>query len=312
MSDVPFYYDYINAENSQVNPSYIHASNTKLSRYYRRDLLQTAMSPYKITVPKWWNKDYFLYTLFCKGYIAVINTDRFGVIPQDCNLGGYDVFYGPAYATISNPLLKGNMRPRINVECSLIKLQPDYGGILDTVSYYADMMALCSESAAANTLAAKLAYVFAAGNKSSAESFKKMMDAVSSGEIAVVLDKALNDPATGTPTWQLFNTHLGETFIAPDLLDLIIRWKQRFCTEMGIPNTNTTKRERLTDDEVNSNNVETVARCAVWMDSLKDGFEKTRQMFGFTRDELNIEWRFPEMEVDTYESETVNNGAILR
>lgn len=288
----PFFYDYINAETSRFNPSTIHCTNTKLSRFFQRELLQTAMSVFRFTLPKTWNRDYFLYCLYCWGYLAIVNTDKYGVIPQGCGLRGYDVFYSPAYAVIANPLISGTLEPRIGTQCTLIKLQPDFGGIMDTVYYYADMMALCAESAATNTLAAKLAYVFTAKNKSAAESFKKMLDNIASGEIGVVIDRDLIDPTTGRPTWEMFNTQLRNAYIAPDLLENLIKWKQRFCTEIGVPNTNTTKKERLTDDEVNANNVETQTRCALWLESLQQSFEEARNMFGISESELSVDWRF--------------------
>lgn len=39
-----------------------------------------------------------------------------------------------------------------------------------------------------------------------------------------------------------------------------------FDTDIGIPNANTDKRERLITDEVNSNNAETLSKCALWLD----------------------------------------------
>ena len=100
--------------------------------------------------------DYFTYTLFITGFISVVETDRFGIIPQHCSLWGYDVFYRPTNCIVNNPLIRQILEPRIGVNCSLIKMQPDYCGAWDLISYYADMMALCSETAAVNTAGAPL------------------------------------------------------------------------------------------------------------------------------------------------------------
>ena len=143
---IPFPADYINAANSQVSPSTVHCRNTSLSLYFQRYLLQKAMSVFKWEMPPEWSKNYTLYTLYCWGFFAVVNTDRYGVIPQACGLRGYDVFYQPTNAVITNPLLTGTLEPRIGLQCELVRLQPDYGGIMDIVTYYADMLALCAES----------------------------------------------------------------------------------------------------------------------------------------------------------------------
>ena len=39
-SGAPYFYDYINAETSQVTPSTIHVRNTALSAFFRRYLFQ--------------------------------------------------------------------------------------------------------------------------------------------------------------------------------------------------------------------------------------------------------------------------------
>ena len=54
----------------------------------------------------------------------------------------------------------------------------------------------------------------------------------------------------------------------------------QFDTDIGIPNANTDKKERLITDEVNSNNVETQALLDLWTESLTDGAEEANRMFG--------------------------------
>lgn len=92
MQAAPYMYDYVNAEVSQHSPSTVHTKNTELQRFFARYLLQKAMSVFKWDLPETWDRDYFLYVLYGIGYIAVINTDRYGVIPQQCGLEGYNIF----------------------------------------------------------------------------------------------------------------------------------------------------------------------------------------------------------------------------
>lgn len=284
---IPVEYDYVNQYNSRFSPSTIHARNTGLSRYYQRYLLQKALSVFKWNLPEKWSADYFLYTLYCQGYIAIIETDKFGVIPQGGALYGYDVFYQPTNIIISNPLLRGIIQPRIGTECAVIKLQPDFGGIMDIVAYYADMMAVCSEAVAVNVMNSKLSYVFSAKNKPQAESYKKMFDDVASGELAVVIDKNLFDDE-GKPCWQPFNNNVKESYIATDILSDMRKIEAMFDTDIGIPSANTDKKERLITDEVNANNVETASKCEVWLETLKKGIAVANNLFGLT---LSVDWR---------------------
>ena len=285
--NLPFYYDYKNARNSTINPSTVHVRDTGLQRYFARYLLQKTISVFKWDMPKTWSKNYLLYTLYCWGYAAVINTDKFGVIPQQCTLGGVDVFYQPKFATIANPLLRGILNPVIGRQCELLRLQPDYGGVMDIVNFYADMLALSAETASTNLLNSKLAYVFASNGKAGAESFRKLYDQIASGEPAAYIDKNLYRD-DGTPTWNFFNQNLKETYIAGDILNDMRLWEMKFDNEIGIPTTNTTKKERLITDEANSAIEESRTKAQLWLDELQECCRKINAMFGIR---LWVDWR---------------------
>lgn len=246
------------------------------------------MSVFEWDLPETWNKDYFLYVLYCWGYVAVINTDKFGVIPQGCGLKGYDVFYAPTHAVIANPLLSGILEPRIGTQCELMKLQPDFSGILDLVGHYAEQMALASQSVSVNLLNSKLSYVFTAKTKALAESLKKMYDQIASGEPAVVIDSRLKNAADGEETWKAFEQNVGGNYIVTNLLADLRKIEAMFDTEIGIPNANTDKRERLIQDEVNANNIETYSKCAMWLENLQDACKRVNDMFGLN---ISVRWR---------------------
>lgn len=293
INGAPYYYNYINAETSQVTPSTVHVKDSGLCRYFTKYLLQKAMSVFEWDLPETWNKDYFLYVLYCWGYVAVVNTDKFGVIPQGCGLKGYDVFYAPTHAVIANPLLSGIIEPRIGTQCELLKLQPDFSGILDLVGHYAEQMALASQSVSVNLLNSKLSYVFTAKTKALAESLKKMYDQIASGEPAVVIDSRLKNAADGEETWKAFEQNVGGNYIVTNLLADLRKIEAMFDTEIGIPNANTDKRERLIQDEVNANNIETYSKCAMWLENLQDACKRVNDMFGLS---IAVRWRvIPEM-----------------
>lgn len=289
---VPVFYDHINVANSSFAPSEIHVTDTRLSWYFRRYLLQKAMSRFKWTMPAHWDQNYFLYVLYCWGFVAVVNTDKFGVIPQGCTLKGYNVMYQPRQVVIANPLMSGIMEPVIDEQCTLIKLAPDYGGIMDIVNFYGDMMALCAESAATNLINSKLAYVFTARNKAAAESFKKLYDNIAAGLPAVVQDKELLDD-DGNPAWQAFSNNLRANFISPDILDELRTWEYAFDQKIGFRTANTEKRERLISDEVNAQAEEVASMAEMWLEELQRGVQKTRDMFLLSPDEFSVEWRTP-------------------
>lgn len=287
MSGIPVFYDYVNQYNANFKPSTMHSADTGLSNFFRKYLLQRAFSVFKWEIPEHWSKDYLLYTLYCFGHFAVINTDKFGVIPQMCGLHGYDVFYRPNRATITNPLLSGLRDLQIGKQCIVFKLNPDYSGIMDLVAFYGDMMALCAQTAITNTANSKLSYVFFAKNKSGAESYKKMYDKIFSGEPAVVIDKDLMNEQ-GEKMWDTFSQDVKSNYIAGDVMRDLRKWEMMFDTAAGIPNANTEKKERLISDEVNANNNETKSNCEIWLEGLQKSCAEVEKMFNI---KMWVDWR---------------------
>lgn len=299
--NAPYMYDYINAASAQHSPSTVHTKNTELQRFFQKYLLQKAMSVFKWNLPETWDRDYFLYVLYCIGYVAVLNTDKFGVIPQQCGLDGYNIYYQPKRALITNPLLKGLKRLDIGTQCELIKLQPDFSGVLDLTGFYSDMMSLSAETAGVNLVNSRLSYVFFGKNQNTAESQKKLFDKIAGGEPAAFIDKALYDPQSGSPSWIPFQQNVGQNYIAGDVLQDLRKWEMMFDTDIGIPNANTDKKERLITDEVNANNVETTTKAELWLEQLQKCCEKVNNMFGLS---ISVDWRHDPHE----QKEVTRNG----
>ena len=292
-----FSYDFINCYNSHIKPSTMHSQDNATAWYFRRYLIQKIISVFEFDgIPKTWDIDYFMYGLFVGGYIGVIETDKFGVIPQaggfNCSLSGVNVFYRPTNIVVTNHLLRGIMRPQIGVDCEVIKMQPDYGSCWDIVSYYADLLALASESLAVNIVNSKLAYVFACDSKNVAESFKKMFDRINEGNPAVFADSKLFDES-GEPLWTTFQNNLKQNYVAGDMLNDMLKIDARFCTEVGIPNVNMAKNSGVTDNEVEANNIDTETKASLWLATIQEGLEKVNEMFGLN---LSVRFRFERSE----------------
>ena len=310
MSNLPAYYDALNAYNGTISPSTVHVKNTGLARFFKRYLLQEAMSVFEWDMPETWDKAYFLYVLYVIGYIGILDTDRFGVIPQHGGLGGYNVFYAPRYMLINNPLFKQTYQPVIGEDCAVLRLEPDYMGLYDLVDYYGDLMALTAEATGVNLLNSKLSFIFAADNKATAESFKALYDDIASGNPAAVADKKLLDD-DGSLRVTMFQQNVGQNFIADRLLEVLRDIRCMFLTDIGIPNANTQKRERLISDEVNANNFETKSKCSLWLDELQKGCRKAEELFPGLR--LRVDWRKElreEEEVTEDETVAVRAGTV--
>ena len=287
---MPYSYEMINLFNSSYSPSTLHTKNTQMFTFFKKYLLEKVMSVFEFELPEMWDKNYFLYSLFLNGYLAIVNTDKFGVICQHCGLRGYNIYYNPTHAIIVNPLLTGILEPKIGTQCSLIRLQPDYSGISDIVNYYADNMAMTAEACEMNIMNSKLSFLFAVRGKSQAESMKKILDQVMRGELSVFYDEKLKMGNDNIPL-NFFNNDLKKNFIAPELQDTLRRWEEMFCNEVGIPNVRSDKKERMIVDEVNSNNIECFTKAELWLETLKEGVEQTNKMFNL---DLSVKLRHNE------------------
>ena len=287
----PYDFQMINLYESARQPGTVHCKDAALVRYYVRYLFQKLVSVFGFEgLPETWPKNYWQYVLFGEGHICVFDSGKYGVIPQQCGLGGFNVFYQPRFALIANPLLPEIKEPEIGIGCEVVKLQPDYGSPLDIVATYADLMALCMETAGVNLLNSKLSYVFAADSKTKAESFKKMFDQIASGQPAVVVGKDLFNE-DGSRNWDVFFQNLKANYVAGDILNDMAKIEQRFCTAVGIPNANTEKRERLITDEVQMNNAETGSLANLWLETMREDLKRVNEMFGL---DISVNYRYEE------------------
>ena len=278
MYSLPVMTDKINYMETRVSPSTVHCQNTALFNFFFRYLYLKTTSIFRWLLPKNFEKNYYDMSVFLGGYVTIVETDKFGVIPQWTGLRGYNVQYQPTHAIVVNPLISGILEPEIGRNCVVIKLNPDYLGIYDLIAFHADMMALCAENAGVNEVNSQLAYVFATEDKATSETFKKMYDTIHSGNPAVVVGKNLFDN-DGNPLWNTFTQKLKENYIAPDVLATLKKWEQRYLTCIGIK-TAPDKKERMITDEALANDDETSTLIDIWLESLQDGCKKARDMFG--------------------------------
>lgn len=243
------------------------------SMYYREFLLKKILSRFEFGgFPTIWDKDYFLEVLFLEGKVCITDT-RMGVLPFKTGTTGIGVFEQPTKCIITNPVL-GNFERTIDVDCALIKLQYDYKGLGWMINRYSTMLAMCDSGIAVNLMNSKAAYVFKAASKAQAETIKKMYDDITQGKPAVFVGEngALNSE-------NVYNLPVKQNFVANDIQLLKHQILNEFLTEIGINNTNTDKRERLTDDEVNANNDEVYANIQHWYDNISDGINRANKLF---------------------------------
>lgn len=281
----------------------VRGLNNATAFYYRKYLMQKLLSCFEWDIPKLWSRDYFLYVLFGWGFIGIIDTgaDKWGVVPQRCGIYGYNLFYMPTKIRVSNPLLPEASEFTINEDCAVLKINPNYTGVMDIVDYYAVKLAMISADIESNLFNSKLSYLFTVGDQAAAATVKKLYDQIAQGTPAVVVDKKILTE-TGEKSWQVFQQNLKQNYIVSDLLEDMRRVENDFCTKVGIPTTNTEKRERMSESEVTRNDIETESLIDAWLTRLQDDIETANKLFPDIN--LNVRKRW------NNESFSVNTGAV--
>lgn len=297
----------ISAYNAHFIPNTVHGEST-LSQMYFTYLFNKVMGLFEWDIPKEWNKNFFVPCLLIDGYLSIAEYGEYGVIPLNCTLSGYNVFYQPKKTIVTNPCLKSPQERTIDKDCVLLYFKPNYMGICDIVSLYADMMALAVETQSTNLVNSKLAYVFACKNKTTAESFKKMFDNIQKGDPAVFMDRGLFDKE-GNPMWSTFANNLSQNFIAPEISELLQAIESRFDGEFGLGNAGLVeKKERLITDEVNKDTDSRRVRIDLWVDTMNECFSKVRELFGI---DCSVKLKIKDEEVSEDVTTVSNNSRIL-
>lgn len=307
--NMPIPFNIENLVASSYTPHGVIKTDNASFRFFCRYLWEKILSIFEFDLPSTFGKELFLNALFGNGVVTVINTPKYGLLAQWGNYGGYNVNYQPRYMLFANPLLPdySGRELVIGEDCAVIRLTEDWLGVTDLIAFYAGKMALATQAIDVNLINSKLAYVFAAKDKAQAQSFKKLMDTINSGETSVVVDKSLFTE-DGEANWKAFQQNLRQTYIVTDLLNDFAKIEDEFNTRIGIPNANTEKRERLISDEVNANNVETSILAAGWLENIREGCDMVKDMYGA---EIRVDWRFkPNVDNDTEYSESINNRGV--
>ena len=270
----------INILESMQFPNAYWKGKTKEYKYWFRSLLHKIDSSLVFTgIPDNWSNDFFMFCLWAFGYVAVFNTERWGVSFQPCTLGGYDFYYQPTWAQICNP--KFNKRLDIGLNCEILKLTPDFRGVFDILDYYATKLAEASKGIDMGLINTKMPCILTASNQAQAETLKKVYDKVQAGE-SLVIYQDLEDNGEIIPRkdpFEVFEQDFSKTYLVTALLQDLQQILDSFYMEIGIPTT-IEKKSHLLGEEASFQSAQSQARVACWVNTLEESFRKINKMFG--------------------------------
>lgn len=281
---MPYDYEFINQYEGTRTPTGEVEFDLTTS-YFFRSLYQRALSVIKFNLPSEWNKRYFKNVLFGCGYIGIVKTAKFGVVPQIATLSGYGLYLQPTKLLIAQPFVQ--FEGEIGDNCAVIKLTPDYKGITDIVEHYALQLSKCCTSINVSLVNSRLSLLAYAKTKQGAETLKVILEKISSGDPAVVVDKIVKgDNLDGTES--IFTTAFdpAKNYITDKLLTDFTTILNQFDREIGIPVIDE-KKERRIESEVSTIISDSGTRLETWKECLDESIEDCKKVFP----EINISYK---------------------
>ena len=304
---IPMGYDEINLYQGNRAPTG-EVVQSQVGAYFWRSLYQRLTSTIKFKLPDSWQQNYFKNVLFGWGFIGVIDSPEYGVIPQRCTLTGYGIYRNPVQLLVASPLIQ--YQGKIGVDCELIRLTPDYLGVCDIVDHYATRLANMYGALTMAIENAKLATLFFPRNAAAAQAIKGIMEKISSGEARIFADKLLKEDLTGGgEDIFTFTTQSKENYIVDQILLDMQGIVSEFDREVGIPII-PGKKERYNEMEISAVTSDSAARISLWRDCLEETFTRVNNMFP----ELQLSFTTVDEEVvkdvDNAETDTVDSVSV--
>lgn len=299
MSCFPIYYPQLNMLAGTHIPSSYHTKNTIAFDFWTRAFYERLINGLKINVP--WEgdvKDFFNYCLYGNGFVCIFKTNEYGLSFQPCNVSGYDFYYRPTQAIVTNPVFQKTFK--IGEDCEILKLTPDYLGCFDIIYYYAEKMAELDCALKISISNEKNPKIYGASSKAKAETLKKIMDKVNQGNAVQIYDNRLfkssdneDEPLT------LFGNDARDNYMTDKILNDMFTIISRFDTEIGIPTVPYQKKERMVTDEATATRIDSQSRVLTWYETLKSSIKIVKKLFPDFDMSVEMRWGDVSKQIDT-------------
>lgn len=270
-------------------------------KYWFRSLLQKIDSSLIFKgLPKEWSQDFFLMCLWWLGFVGVFRSERFGDLETKMAFqpgwpSGFDFYYQPTKFMVSNPRLTKDFTVGQDIE--ILKLTPDFCGIIDIVDFYATKLAELSKGIDMGLINAKMPLIMTANSQAQSSALKAVYDKVQAGETLVIWKDQTDHFDEVIPRkdpWETWTNDFKSTYIVSELLENLKTILDSFYTEIGLP-VAIEKKSHALDQEADFMAAQSQARIACWVQTLNESFKKIESRFGLR---LEVEYARDEQAQD--------------
>ena len=284
---MPLNTESLNSLAGRYSPSMVKAYNNATYEYWERSLFQRCASRIKTTLPENWEgtrRDFLLYCLLKFGFVFVSKNDSLGYWFNPGSCYGIDFYYQPTEFILANPRMnehKLKSRFKLHEEGELLKFMPDFRGIFDIISYYAEKLSALDCAINISIINTKMAFIIGARTKAAAEAIKKVLDKINKGEPAVLFDKIIdNDPKDNESPFQFLELQkLKDNYILDKQLIDFQTILNAFDAEIGINTVPYQKAERFVSAEASSRMNDSQARIMIAIECLQSSVKDIKKLY---------------------------------
>lgn len=305
-----FLYDCANEIESMFQPATVHESNTLDYHYFFKYFMTELYGIIRVDdFPKDWNKEFFIWNLICRGWLAIVNAESYGGwIPQPCVFGaGRNVFAFPTSVLVQNgwfnpddgriefylydewipetrdsfgnPVLKYREK-----QAYIIKISPDYRGIADICAQYAGKAASLFATIDNSSILSRNGYILETDSKAESMTVEKAVEGILNGELIVSIKKKRqpNKPgAENSKIAEIFESDVKKHYIVTEALEDLQTIVDQFHAAIGFPIINRAKKERTIQAEQEAMNVPASVRPDLWERCLQESIADFNRERGY-------------------------------
>lgn len=302
---------YISILESLKIPNTYWKDQTYEYKYWFRSLLHKVDSSLTFKgLPKSWSQDFFLMCLWWLGFVGVFKSERFGDFETQMAFqpgwpSGFDFYYQPTTFQVSNPKLTKDFT--VHKDLEILKLTPDFCGIVDIIDFYARKLAELSKGIDMGLINAKMPMIMTANNQAQAASLKAVYDKVQAGETLVVWKDETDHFDEVIPRkdpWETWTNDFKSTYIVSELLENLQTILNSFYMEIGLPTILNDKKAHTLNAEADMQSAQSQARIACWVQTLNESFDQIERTFGLR---LEVEYHAND---ESMQDESDGSGAL--
>lgn len=232
---------------------------------------------------------------FC--LIGRINGDLYAV---NGGLGGeLDIYHRPTIATISEPYFKFNATWNIDSDCVLIQNDTNAIGLLPMYAMYCTQLAESDISLMMNCINKRVQSIVSANDDNTYQSAIKYLNDLEQGKLGVISESKFMD----LDTLKVSPIATGQTANIKDLIEYHQYVKASMYNDIGLGANWNTKRERLSQGEVEMNSDNLYPLVDDMLENRRSGINRINELFGTDITvELNSSWDYR-----AYNGESIHN-----